>query len=50
MLIKTLDGDKLHVLINATDVQIMDNDANVSSVSLGAFLYALKNGLFTEVK
>lgn len=50
MLVKTLDGDTLHVLVGDTDVQIMDDQANLSSISLGAFLYALQNGIFKELK
>lgn len=50
MLVKTLDGETLHVLVRDTDVLMMDDDANLSSISLGAFLYALKHNIFTELK
>lgn len=50
MLVRTLDGQTLHVLVKEKEVLYMDDDANLTSTSLGAFLYGLKNGIFTELK
>ncbi len=50
MLVECLDGVTYHVLIGSTDVKMMDDQANLSSMSLGAFLYGLRNGLFKELK
>lgn len=50
MLVETLDKQTLHCLVGEKEVKLMDDAANLSSISLGAFLYAIKHGIFKELK
>ncbi len=49
MLVKCIDGREYHVLVKEKEVLIMDDSANLGSISLGAFLFGLKVGFFVEM-